>query len=410
MRYQALALRIGRHVPDYVDFWIGGQEMREAIDGEVPAPPEELHVEAVALHEAIATQPVEGEAAGRRREWLLAQLDAMSATVRLLAGEEIAFAELVEALFDVPAGETPDEDVRRAHAVLHDVLPGGPSLFERLAAHERATTVPADRLVRSVEWMAHVLRRRTREDVGLPEGESVAVVAAGPPSWGDSAVYLGDLRTRIEVNLDLPATLGTVVHLAGHEAYPGHHVERASKEVALWRARELGEAAVACSLTPASAISEGTADIGRGVVLTDGELGSELRDLVRALDLPIAAADAEREVEVGFARDLLRDLGADAALAVHQHDRPEAEVRAMLAERALWSPELIEHELRALHRDHGWAAFAFAYTAGRRLIGPWLESQGQTAGLRRLLTEQLSPGRLRAELGEPAPLFPGSLV
>jgi hypothetical protein len=408
-RYQALALRIGRHVPDYVDFWTGDARLREAIAGEGPSPPVELHVEAISLHEACAALPADDAAAARRREWLLAQLGAMSGIARRLGGEEIAFADLVEVLFDVPVAETPESDVRRAHAVLNDVLPPGATLQSRLAAHDAATRIPPEKTVAAVEWLAGELRDRTRLQLGLPEGESVEVVAVRKKPWGASAPYLGGLRTRIEVNLDLAFTLGTVIYLAAHETYPGHHTERASKEVALWRDRELGEAAVACLFTPEIAVSEGLADEGRAVVLTDQEVGGVLRDLARQLELPIAAADVEREVFVGSGRDLLRDLTADAALALHQQGLPEADVREMLAERALRTAERIEHDFQML-RDPLWATYAFAYATGPRLISPWLEAQGQTTGFGRLLREQLSPGQLRAELGEPLPLFPGSLV
>ncbi|MGH2456221.1 MAG: hypothetical protein ACRDHD_08200 [Candidatus Limnocylindria bacterium] len=408
-RYQALALRLGRHLPGYVDFWLGPAELREAIAGEEPAPPVELHMEAVALHEMAASLPADSPEAARRRAWLMAQLGAMSATARRLGGEEIAYADLVEALFDVVPAATPGEDVARAHAVLADVLPSGPSLRERLLAHDEATRVPAEALIPAIQAAAEVLRRRTAEDFGLPASESIEVVAVQDRPWGASAPYLGGLRTRIEVNLDLPATLGTVVYLAAHEAYPGHHAERATKEQALWREAGLDEAAVACLYTPEISISEGMADLAREVVMTDAELGAELRRLVERLALPIASADAEREVSVGWARDLLRDLTADAGLALHQHGLPEAEVRQLLAELALRSEARIEHDLVGL-RDPFSCVYPFAYTLGRRLIAPWLAAQGQTTGYARLLREQLTPGRLRSELGEAPALFPGSLA
>jgi hypothetical protein len=112
---------------------------------------------------------------------------------------------------------------------------------------------------------------------------------------------------------------------------------------------------------------------------------------------------------VSAGRDLLRDLSADAALLLHQHGLPEGEARTMLAERGLRSEERLERELGIL-RDPRSRVHPFAYATGRRLIEPWLAAQGQTAGFARLLREQLSPGQLRSELGEPLALYPGSLV
>ena len=408
-RYQALALRIGRHMPDYIDFWIGAPELREAIEGEVPPPLVELHVEAVALHEACALLPADDPASARRRSWLLAQLGAMSALIRRLDGEEIRFADLVEVLFDVSVAETPDQEVKRAHDLLDELLPPGGTLRDRLADHDAAVRVPPDRLVAVVEHLARMLRDRTRRDLGLPDGDTIEVVAVQDTGWGAAAWFVGSGRTRIELNIGFPVTLGAAVYLAAHETYPGHHAERSTKEATLWRDRDLGEAALVCLFTPETTISEGLADVARGVVLTDQELGATLRDVVQGLHLGIAPEDVEREALVAGARDLLRDLTCDAALALHQVGLPEAEVRAGLAERALRTDARVEHDMRGL-RDPTWAAYSFTYAAGRRLIAPWLEAQGQSAGFARLLREQLSPGQLRAEIGEPPALFPGSLA
>jgi hypothetical protein len=407
-RYQALALRIGRHLPEYIDFWLGDPLLREVIAAEEPAPPVELHVEAVALHEAAAGLPADDAAAAQRRGWLLAQLGAMSAITRWLGGEEIAFVDLVEVLFDVSVTETPADDVRRAHALLDEVLPPGGSLRDRLAGHDDITRVAPDLLLAAVAFMAERLGERTRQDLGLPDGESIELVAVRDRPWGAAAPYLGDLCTRVELNLDLPATLGSVTYLAAHEIYPGHHAERATKEVALWRDQGLGEAAVACVYTPEIAISEGLADVARMVVATDAELAAWLRELVDELGLEIPTEAVEREVAVERARGLLRNLTADAALARCQLGLPEPDVRVMLAEQALRTDARIDHDLRALREPLG-AAYTVSYTASR-LIASWLEGKGQTAGFARLLREQLSPGQLRAELGEPRALYPGSLA
>ena len=97
---------------------------------------------------------------------------------------------------------------------------------------------------------------------------------------------------------------------------------------------------------------------------------------------------------------------ADTAILLAQFDWTGT---TMLAERALRRDERIDHDLRWIGDALG-GAYTFAYTAGRRVILPWLEQQGQTAGFTRLLREQLSPGQLRAEIGEPRALYPGSLV
>ena len=408
-RYQALALRIDRHLPGYVDFWTGPDELREAISAEALCPPIELHVEAIALHEMASALPAATAAEERRRAWLSAQLTAMSATCRRLSGEEIAYADLVEVLFDVPAAMTPEADVEHAHALLDDALPPGPDLRGRLAAHDAATAVPASAVVPAIADLADRLRERTLEDLSLPDGEGIELVEVHDQPWAAYATYVGDFRTRIEINVDLPMTLFRIVQLASHEAYPGHHAERATKDLVLVRDAGFGEAALACDLTPEWSVTEGLGEICRGIVMADAELAVALKDLVQRLHLPIRPADAEREVAVGWGRALLSDLWTDAGLLMHQHGLPESEVRSMLEDRGLRYGERLDRELRIV-RDPATGIGAFAYATGRRLIEPWLATQGQTAGFARLLREQLSPGQLRAELGDSRALYPGSLV
>jgi hypothetical protein len=404
-RYVTLGLRIARHVPDYVDGYSGPPELREAVQAEVPAPPQELHAEAMALHDRADELRGADAELERRRRWLLGQLTAMSATCRFLAGEEIAYVDLVEALYDVDPTPVAEDELLAAHGSLEAVLPGDGSLRDRLERHQEATRVPQDLVIAVLGSFADVLRRRTAEDLWLPDGESIEVVAAHDAPWGAYATYLGGLRTRIEVNVDLPQTLAGLAYLAAHEGYPGHHADRATKDARL----PFGESRMNCLFTPEAAMSEGMADIGREVVMSDLELGAELQAVARRFGLPMSAGLAERSVVVSRARDVLRSASVNVALKLFSEGQPVHDVRAWLADVALMSEQRIDHELRTL-RDPLWATTPFTYHLAPTLIRPWLETQGQTRGYARLLSEQLSPAALRAEVGEPPALFPGDLV
>jgi len=408
-RYVLLALRIGRLIEGYIDGYTGPVELREAVDGEEPAPPEELHGEAMALQGLAAGLTDGTRQLAQRRAWLRAQLVAMSAVCRYLAGEEIAFVDLVDELCDTPAEPVPEDAFLAAQRMLDDLLPAGPSLRDRLEAHDLAARVPADQKLVSLMAMADVLRARAREDLWLPAGERIEWIEAHDPPCGAYAVSLGALRTRITVNVDLPIGIGTAVYLAAHEAYPGHHTERVTKEAVLAREAGFGEAHVKCLFTPATALSEGLAEVAREVILSDAELGVEMHRLARLLKLPIDASTIEREARVSRVREVLRSGTVNAALKIFHEGEPEPEVRAWLAEMALMADARIDHELRAL-RDPLGATLPFAHRLGPTLIREWLEVQGQTRGFGRLLSEELSPRQLRAEIGEAPALYPADFI
>jgi hypothetical protein len=398
-RYLLLALRLGRHLPDLIASYIGPAELAEAIAGEAPTPAEELHLEALSLRAEVLELPGETDADSRRRRWLADQLAALAASARLLAGEEIGYVDLVEELYGIAAEAEPEATFASAHHLLDEVLPGGGTLAGRLEAHERSVTLPPEVALRAVRRIASALRLRTTRDVWLPEGEAIQFAEAGGVVGAFAATYLGGLQTRVEINRERPVTFGLLLHLAGHEAYPGHHAERATKEALLVRERGLGEAMVCCRFTPEEAISEGLAELGRGVVLSDQELGGVLRRLVRDLRVPIPPATVEREIMVARARSLLRRASANAALMRWRDSLPDREVHAWLAGSALMDEGRVDEEMQRIGSLHGRVG-AFAHLAGPRIIAEWLEVKGQTHGLARLLGEQLTPRQLRSEIGQ----------
>lgn len=399
-RYLLLALRLGRHLPDLISSCLGPADLAEAVAGEALTPAEELHLEALALQAEVAERVGGSEADDRRRAWLVDQLGALAASARLVGGEEIGFVDLVEELFGIAAEAEPQATFDSARHHLAELLPPGKDLAARLREHERSASLPAEVALRAIRRISNALRTRTIRDVWLPEGESVEFV--GRPG-GDSTTYLGGLQSRISVDTRRPLTIERLLHLAGHDAYPGHHAERAAKEALLIRERGLGEAMVRCRFTPAEAISDGLAELGRGLVLDDQELGGVLRHLLRDLGLSIPDAAVDRELLVARARGQLGRASANAALMAWHEGVPMAEVRSWLAETALIGEDQLDVEMRQLATPRT-STGSLGCLAGPRVVAEWLEGKGPTHGLSRLLGEQLTPSQLRAEMTELSPL------
>ncbi len=62
--------------------------------------------------------------------------------------------------------------------------------------------------------------------------------------WLAFCEYLGDLRSRISINIDLPLSAIELLTVAAHETYPGHHVERCLKDQLLVQGRGRLEEAI----------------------------------------------------------------------------------------------------------------------------------------------------------------------
>jgi hypothetical protein len=165
-RYLLLTLRLSRHAPEMLDFYVGPPELQEAVAAEAPAPLAELHAEALQLQELVSELPGVAAPDARRKAWLAAQLTAHDALSRLLDGEEIGYVDAVEALFAVQVEAEPASSFTTAHLLLDDALPAGQSLRDRLAAHDLATRLDPGQVVAVTAAMADELRERARRTSG----------------------------------------------------------------------------------------------------------------------------------------------------------------------------------------------------------------------------------------------------
>jgi hypothetical protein len=394
-RYLLLTLRLGRLRSGLLAAYLGPTELAEVVAGERPTSARELHDEALRLHEGIADQSIDPVAEETRATWLGAQLTALSAAARTLAGDEIALPELVEQLLDLPAEREPETSLTAAHRLLDAALPRGPSLRARLAEHRRETVVPSEQVAAVSHRFIALLRARCAQDLTLPEGESLLLdpweVAGG--TWDVRTAAAGPRETRLELNLAIDWPLDTLLRSVAAESYPGRHAQRVSRQQAVAEEADRWEASAWCAATPEAALADGLGGVGREVVLGDYELSAELRRIGREVGLHI---DVERDLEVGRGRRLLAPAASNAALLLHQDGIPAPEVRGYLAEMGL----LTEHEVdRVMERlaDPLLRVEPFSRAYAPQLVSGWLQVTGQTNGVARLLRDQLTPGLLRDE-------------
>ncbi|MCX6032071.1 MAG: hypothetical protein NT169_22590 [Chloroflexi bacterium] len=225
--YVKLALALDQHMPGYIDAYYGPAEWRAAAGAAGPRPLPELAQEAAKLSAAIAAAP---GLAGQRRDFLAQQARAMRTSLRLLARERLPLVEAVEGLYDITPTWTDETIFAEAHRALAELLPGGGSLAERLTAKKRETEIPVARARALLPAICAELRRRTRARFPLPEEEACDVEFVAGQPWGAYNWYLGNHRSRIAINTDLPLQVVELADLLAHEGYPGHHTELAIKE------------------------------------------------------------------------------------------------------------------------------------------------------------------------------------
>jgi hypothetical protein len=384
--YLTLALNLDRHFEGFVDAYFGPEELRDAIRSAEPRALDALADDARQLQAAIEVSIKDPQ----RKGFLARQALAMATVVRKLSGEQLDYVEEVELCFDISPQMVDEAVFEAAHAEMDRCLPGDGPLVERLEVWKHEQEIGADRILPAFQLAREETRRRTRSLLDLPPGEDVSLHLVADQPWSAYNWYLGNYRSRIDLNTDLPIRIGAVVPLMAHEAYPGHHTEHALKEYDLYRKQGRAEHAVQLLVAPESVLSEGIADSARAMILDDGELAAFLRDqLYPRAGLPPDMV--EQQMRLAGARENLSGLGGNAALLLHRDGRSPTQVQRYIEQYGLLTPREAAQSMKFIQSTL-FRAYIFTYTSGKRLLAPLLEGSQAHANFRRLLSEPYTPG------------------
>ena len=410
-RYLELGLSLGRHVDGLVDAYYGPAPLAARVAGQPLRPPAGLVADARRLVAGLdGGEPLDGIDADRippgggageatqRRRWLRAQVVGLLTTARRLAGEPIDYSEEVYSCYGVRPRLVTEDELAGAHRRLDEALPGVGPLVERFVTWREAHAVAPDRLVGAVHGLLDELRGRTQAIALLPDGEHVEVELVTGQPWAGFNTFLGGLRSRVAINVDLPVLSTSLAHLVAHEAYPGHHTEHCRKEIGLVRRRHWLEETIFLVGTPQCLLAEGLADLGLQVVA-----GPVPEPMVAGVLRPLGIRyDAEVVAAVAGASETLSAVRGNAAWRLHAEGAdPDAVIDDMARWALLARPRAAKAVEFLLHPI--WRAYVSCYVEGMPLCRRFVA--GDPARFARLVTEQLVPADL-----VPADLAPGDLA
>jgi hypothetical protein len=387
-RYIELGLAIDRHIEGFVDAYYGPPELAARAAAEPVRDPAALREDARRLV-ADLDADVDPEVSDARRRWLRGQAVGVLTTTRKLAGEPIGYADEVRTAYGVTPTRVDEEEIAAAHRRLDESLAGTGDLRERMASFREAHAVPTDHLRGVIDDLADDFRERTDAMFGLPDGEHIDFELVENEPWSGFNYYLGDLRSRVAINVDLPVLSTSIDHLVAHEAYPGHHTEHSRKEVGLVRREGWLEESIFLVGTPQCVLAEGLADLGIEVLLGDD------REEVTAAHLRRHGVtyDIEAVAAVGAFGEMSSRVRGNLGLLLHEDHADPDEVVAY-AERWLLTDRARAEKAVAFQTDPTWRAYISCYIEGVRLCREF--AQGRPARFERLLVEHLLPEDLAA--------------
>lgn len=362
--YVKLVLAVGRHDPIYVDAYYGPSAWKtEAAAGE-PVPLPDLLARTRELRRELDT--VEGPA--DRRRFLDKQLVAVSGHLRRLSGERMTLTEECRVLYDV---DPPRHDVREfaaAHEALQALVPGQGPLGPRIDAVHKAVYIPKGSVAKAVIDALDLVHKANAPLVKLPAGESFdSVLVSGKP-WGAYNWYLGNFRSRIELNTDLPTELNGLLGTMCHEGYPGHHVYNVILEDRLVNGRGWVEYTVYPLYSPQSLLAEGTANVGIDILFSDDERRRVLTEVLG----PAAGVPKDAILALDRIRDALRPLkyvNGEAARMLLDDGTPEADVVRFVSK---WGLANEEKARKSVAFAKTYRSYVFNYSVGEDVVRGWI--------------------------------------
>jgi hypothetical protein len=391
--FLTLSLEIERIFPGFVDAYIGPDAITvRANSGDTPDPTALLE-----RARRLLTDVQISEYESNRKEFLRAQITGIITTCRKLAGEEIPYVDEVRDSFDIHVAAVPDAELDASLADLDAVLPGDGSVRERNTAYRAKFVVDQKTAARLIDLILTETRSRTQQFIELPPGESVEIAFVADQPWSGYNWYLGNAKSRVDINTDLPIHAHALPGLIAHEAYPGHHTEHSLKDMRLFHGRGFAEHAIQLINTPECVISEGIAVLAEDIAFGDGQADWMANVLMPAAGLGFDP-DVHRRVQ--SASRQLRAVASNAALLYHRDGNSEREVVQYLEHYGM-ATEAEAAKRFSFISDPLWRPYIFTYSVGRQLLGAWLDQWAEVDRVQRftrLLTEQFTPSQVASQI------------
>jgi hypothetical protein len=384
--YLRLVLEIDRHIPGYIDAYLGPAALKEAVAAGPLRSPDDLLNDLARLR---ALTPTEDRS---REQYVRTTLRAIEGTLRLLQGQKPGYLEEVAQLYDIRPRPVEESVFLAAHAELDTLLPGKGTLSERIAVRRKSYELSKDKLMPAMELALNEVRRRTVPLAELVEGEDVELALVRDQPWGAYNWYLGNGRSRVEFNTDIPFFALGVLGTMAHEAYPGHHTEGQLKEARLWRGRRYAEHAAYLLHSPAAVISEGIATVALEIIFPDDSHHDWNVDVLLPAVGMRSAETAEQMKRISAALNALRYVSGNAAYLYHSSAVDRAAAIDYTQLYGLTSPERAAKSFE-FFTSPLFSSYIFTYTAGYDLIMA-AAGDDRVALFTRLLDEQILPSQL----------------
>ena len=266
-----LALRIGKHIQGYVDFYYGPEKLQQLVDCESLRAPNRLLNDSNNLLKQFGSQGFDKD----RIRYIEKLLIAMKTSIEILKGSKITVKDQISRFYDVTLQPINDSKLYALKEEFHDAYGRSGSLEERMKELRIRRKVVKSDVFDLFKNALKIVKNRTYElaPYFLPKDETIIIDLVGKKKeneikWSYYNWYLGNYTSRIEVNPSYDIYWSSLLSAAAHEGYPGHHTEFFLKEKYLFHELTQFEHSILFLNSPKLIISEGIASMAVNVLFT----------------------------------------------------------------------------------------------------------------------------------------------
>lgn len=395
--YTLLALRIDKAVRNlgdwFVDFYYGPKYLKRTVEKENIKSSNFLLNEAIKLNNSLKDQAF----TSKRKNFLEKQVKAMKMITRILANKDIPLEEQIETCLDIEFKWASEEHFEKGLKLFDQGLPGKGNIKERYREWNNLNQFSTEKvgiIENIIEDVLLELRKRTKNLFDLPVEEEVEVSIVTEKNWGAANWYLGDFSSLMELNIDYPVDLFSLVPLLCHEIYPGHHTEFSFKEEYLVSDYRYSENQIFIINSPQLVIAEGIAEVAFEMIFTYKGAANWLeKNIYKKLNIKTDNVDLSKLFKASRI-NAIDQISGNVIIMLNNGCSPDEIVR-YIQKYTLRSEETAKKLINSLQASPYKKIYNFSYFWGKRLIKRVIKEQNEVEIFKRLLKEQVYPSLLK---------------
>ncbi|MFX0105611.1 MAG: hypothetical protein ACFE75_08980 [Candidatus Hodarchaeota archaeon] len=384
-----LGLRMDKLIDGFVDAYYGPSELKELVENEKPVSPKQLLKSCKNLQKQLPGQNFIDE----RIRFLDKVLGAIETSLDILSGKKMPFLEKVYKLYDIKPKMIHDSLFYKLAEKLDSLYEGSGTFIEHINEFNKNHEIPVEILESILNHACKLVCEKTYKALPdlLPDNEEISFEFVKNKPWGAYNWYLGDFKSKIEINTSTPIDCLTVLKLVTHEAYPGHHTEHAVKEKQLFIEQQRFEHSILLIPTPESVISEGIGNIALDILFTDQEKGQFILD-----ELCHNPSNMDLNVLFAYMQALHKRSLLYNNLAILAHEDGWSDDKLMKYSMNFgFIPEKFIKQILKFIRHPIWSTYVFNYSFGENLIKEKFGKYPSPKDFKMLLTHPILPSDLK---------------